>query len=127
MRILYDSATHATPYASRRREPRVEVDGTISAVCLSVDGLQVISVHDIGFRGFAIETREPVAVRLRARFEFRSDAGALVVADAVSVHCHRSLTTADCWISGWEFPEQPGLDASLGQLVDGALDVLSFE
>lgn len=113
--------------ASRRRDPRVEVDPGIRVLTETPGGPIALSVHDVGFRGFAIETAEPVAPRTRVRFRFESPEGPLFTADAVSVHCHESLDGSGHWISGWEFPEQPNLDEALERLIDSALGVISIE
>jgi hypothetical protein len=122
-----DPAARHTLFASRRREPRVEVDRTITVRTVSADGPTALAVHDVGFRGFAIETAEPIAPRTRSRFEFRSPDGPLFTADAVSVHCHERLDGSHRWVSGWEFPEQPNLDEALERLIDKAIGVLVIE
>jgi hypothetical protein len=126
MKTLYDDARCSLPPVSRRRTPRVDVGDGVWSRALAPASLTVLAVRDVGFRGFAIETAEPVAVRLRARFAFGTGEGLSFEAVAVAVHCHRSLTGDGRWISGWEFPEQPGLDAAIERLMDDAVGILTI-
>ena len=87
---------------------------------MSIGGPTVLAVRDIGFRGFSIETAEPVPPHMYAQFEFSAAAASFfLVADAVAVHCH-SGPGPGRWTSGWEFPEQPGLDEVLDRVIDSA-------
>jgi hypothetical protein len=86
----------------------------------------VIGLRDVGFRGFAIESAEPVTPKTRATFLFTATDGPLVQAEAVAVHCHLSADGGGVWVSGWEFPEQPHLEAAIDRLVDSLLDDLSL-
>jgi len=114
------------PAVSRRREPRLFNEWLISVFPVSANGPAVVGLRDIGFRGFALETRQAVAPRTRARFVFAASQGPIVEADAVAIHCHLSLRNDDIWISGWEFPEQPDVDEAIDRLVDYVLDDLSL-
>ena len=87
----------------------------------------MLKVRNVGFRGFAIETVDSVAPRTRARFHFSAGDCLLFDATAVAVHCHRSLDRRGHWISGWEFPEQLGLDEAVERLTDNVLSALSFD
>jgi hypothetical protein len=118
MRRWEDVLSADIPFVSRRREPRLAVGPGVSIVCLSDNVSGIEGLHDIGFRGFAITTAEAIAPGTRARFSFSSWGGPVLEADAVAIHCHRSIWRDGGWISGWEFPEQPDLDASIDRLIE---------
>jgi hypothetical protein len=126
MKTKVDTVAVELPKASRRRSPRVEPAPALRVRAFTDPDLTVLGVKNVGFRGFAIESAEPVAPGLRGRFLFSMDDEPLFAANAVAVHCHKSLI-GDRWISGWEFPEQPGLDMAMERLMDGALSVLSID
>ena len=117
----------ALPMLSRRRGPRVSVPSSISVRTAGSDGLDIAAIKDIGFRGFAIETRTPVAARTAARFEFLSGDRQLFVVDAVVVHCFRQPGEDSVFISGWEFDENSGMDEAIERLMNEAVGVLTIE
>jgi hypothetical protein len=127
MTELPDIDIHRSPFLSRRRAPRIQTGATVRIRAISAAGPDVFAVHDIGFRGFAIVTSEPVAVRTRICFAFSSSRTPAFTADAVSIHCHEDQSTPGFWISGWEFPEQPGLDTAIDKLVDAAVGAVSID
>jgi hypothetical protein len=115
----------ALPPLSRRREPRIDVAGTIT-VRAAADAPDVLAIRDLSFRGFSIDTSRPVTPRATAQFSLQAAGVAPFTAVAVAVHCHR-LQHEERWVSGWEFPEQPGLDVAIERLLDVAVGVLTIE
>lgn len=127
MRRVFVSPPSPGPVLSRRREPRMTVPDTVKACSVSAGGPHVLAIRDFGFRGFAIETDRPVDPRSRARFSFTLDGRELFSADAVAVHCYHQHSPSERWISGWEFPEQPGLDAKIERVLAEAVGMITFE
>lgn len=115
------------PFISRRREPRVSVGPYLSVGAVSPDGPTILSFRDVCHRGMAIETTTPVEPGFRCDFQFHGPSGLLFTAIAVAIHCYRKHGQPERWISGWEFPEQEGLDAAIEQLIDEAAGSLSIE
>lgn len=126
MKTTGNNTEHYVPFASRRRAPRLAVRNSIWSRAVAPASLTVLAIRDVGFRGFAIETAAPVTIRSRVRFAFGTGTDVLLEATAVAVHCRRSLA-GDSWISGWEFPEQPGLDAAIDRLMDDAVGILTID
>jgi hypothetical protein len=117
----------AAPFVSRRRGPRVAVPASISVRATSGNGPEVTAIKDLGFRGFAIETRGPVAPRTTAQFEISSNGAALLAVEAVAVHCFRQPGTEAVFISGWEFDENARLDEAIERLLNEVVGVLTIE
>ena len=117
----------ATPFISRRRGPRVSVPGSVSVHSTSSNGPDVVAIRDLGFRGFAIETRGPVAPRTTAQFEVLSNGATLFEVEAVAVHCFRQPGADGAFISGWEFDENARLDEAIERLINEAVGVLTIE
>jgi hypothetical protein len=86
----------------------------------------VIGLRDVGFRGFAIDSTEPVAPKTRAKFLFTATDVPVIEAEAIAVHCHLSADGTGAWVSGWEFPEQPHLESAIDRLVDALLEDLAL-
>ena len=126
MSDLINDHSVAAPYISRRRGPRVSVPSSIAVRATRRNGPDVVAIKDLGFRGFAIETRVPVAPRTTTRFEISSNGEVLFAVDAVAVHCFRQPGT-DAFISGWEFDENSGLDEEIERLISEAVGVLTIE
>ena len=117
----------ALPPLSRRREPRIDVAGTITVRAASADAPDILAIRDLSYRGLAIDTPRPVAPRTCTRFVLLAAGVAPFTALAVAVHCHRLQAQPERWVSGWEFPEQPGLDVAVEQLLDAAVGVLTID
>jgi hypothetical protein len=117
----------AAQFISRRRGPRVSVPSSVSVHSTSGNVPDVVAVRDLGFRGFAIETRKPVEPRTTALFEFCSSGEPLVVVEAIAVHCFRQPGTDAVFISGWEFDEDTRLDEAIERLMNEAVGVLTIE
>jgi len=117
----------ATPFISRRRGPRVSVPSSISVHSTSSNGPDIVAIRDLGFRGFAIETRGPVAPRTTATFEVSSNGAALFAVEAVAVHCFRQPGADGAFISGWEFDQDSRLDEAIERLINEAVGVLTIE
>ena len=115
------------PALSRRREPRIEVGGAVRVRPAAPGTLDVLELHDLSFRGFSVDTPRPVAPRTRVLFQFEAADDPPVIAVAAAVHCHRLDGAADRWRSGWEFPEQPGLELAIERLLDRAVGILIVE
>jgi hypothetical protein len=115
------------PFASRRREPRIDVRHYLNARSLGPAGPVVLAVRDLGYRGFAIESAAAVVPRTRCRFAFANGGDVLFTAEAVAVHCYLQYGAKDRWISGWEFPEQDGLDERIEAVIDEAAGTLQIE
>jgi len=126
MRTLRDQEI-AHVVLSRRRVPRVSIDESVTIVCVTPNIPVALAMRDLSFRGFAIETSLPVVPRAHAQFEFHARGDRLFVASAVAVHCYRRPDVDDRWVSGWEFPEQPGLDAAIERLIDESVGVLTID
>ena len=127
MSDLVNVQSAAAPYTSRRRGPRVSVPPSVSVRATSSNGPEVTAIKDLGFRGFAIETRGPVAPRTTAHFEVSANGTPLFDVDAVAVHCFRQPGSKDVFISGWEFDENSGLDEEIERLIGEAVGVLTIE
>ena len=117
----------ATQFISRRRGPRVSVPSAVSVRSTSGNGPDVVAIKDLGFRGFAVETRGPVAPRTTAQFEFSSNGATLFAVEAVAVHCFRQPGADAVFISGWEFDENSRLDEAIERLINEAVGVLTIE
>jgi hypothetical protein len=117
----------AAPFISRRRGPRVSVPSSVSVRSTSSKGPDVVVIRDLGFRGFAIETREPVAPRTIAQFEISSNGALLFAVEAVAVHCFRQPGANGAFISGWEFDENSRLDEAIEGLINEAVGVITIE
>jgi hypothetical protein len=127
MSDLVNVQSAAAPFISRRRGPRVSVPGSISVRAISSNGPDVTAIKDLGFRGFALETRGPVAPRTTALFEIVSNGSALFAVEAVAVHCFRQPGTDAVFISGWEFDENARLDEAIERLLNEVVGVLTIE
>ena len=128
MRDIEDTLQALTlPPLSRRREPRISVTGAVILRAGAPGAPDVLGVRDLSFRGFSIDTPGPVTPRTTARFAFQAAGIPPFSAVAVAVHCHRLQVREERWVSGWEFPEQPGLDAAIERLLDVAVGVLTIE
>lgn len=126
---MYDKCLQdalALPPLSRRRGPRMSVDGIVTVEAASPNAPGPLRLRDFSYRGFAIDTARSVAPQTKAQFTFIA-AGQRFTAVAVAVHCHQAQDQERHWVSGWEFPEQPGLDAAVDRLLDLAVGVLSVE
>ena len=117
----------AAAFVSRRRGPRVAVPSSISIHSTSSNVPDVVAIRDLGFRGFAIETREPVAPRTTAQFEISSNGAALLAVEAVAIHCFPKPGAERAFISGWEFDENSTLSEAIERLIDHAVGVLTIE
>ena len=127
MSDLVNVQSAATPYTSRRRGPRVSVPASVSVRATSSNGPEVTAIRDLGFRGFAIETRGPVAPRTSAHFEVCANGTRLFDVEAVAVHCFRQPGADGAFISGWEFDENAGLDEEIERLISESVGVLTIE
>lgn len=125
MADLHQAPTSAS-YMSRRRGPRVNVRDSVSARTTST-AFRVLAVRDLGFRGFAIETAEPVNRHTKASFEFFAGPAPLFSVDAVAVHCFYQPGSVGVFVSGWEFPELAGLEALVEKLMHEAVGQLTIE
>ena len=117
----------AAPFISRRRGPRVSLPSSICVRSTSSNGPEVVAIRDLGFRGFAIETRGPVAPRTKAPFEILSNGAPLFAVEAIAVHCFRQPGADGAFISGWEFDEHSRLDEAIERLINEAVGVLTIE
>ena len=124
--LIHDQSV-AGPFISRRRGPRVSVSSAIAVRSTLRNGPDVVGVKDLGFRGFAIETRDPVAPRTIAKFEVSSNGAVLFAVEAVAVHCFRKPGSDASFISGWEFDESSRLDEAIEGLISEAVGVLTIE
>lgn len=102
---------------NRRRAPRLLTGGIVDARCVD-PLLPLLSLRDLSLGGFAIETDAEVAPGLEKAFEFHTLAGLKTIARAVSVHCHRSDTSARSFISGWRFLDMSETPETVQSLVD---------
>jgi hypothetical protein len=127
MSDLSSDQSAAAPFISRRRGPRVSVPSSIAVRSTRRGGPEVVAIKDLGFRGFAIETRVPVMPRTTARFEVSSNGAVLFAVEAVAVHCFRQPGTHGSFISGWEFDENSRLDEEIERLLSEAVGVLTIE
>lgn len=127
MSDLVNVQSAAAQFISRRRGPRVSVPSTVSVRSTSTNGPEVVAIKDLGFRGFAIETRRPVAPRTTAQFEISSKGAVIFAVEAVAVHCFRQPGSDAVFISGWEFDENARVDEAIERLIDEAVGVLTIE
>ena len=127
MSDLVNVQSAATQFTSRRRGPRMSVPASVSVRSTSSKGPEVTAIKDLGFRGFAIETRGPVAPRTTAQFEISANGTPLFTVEAVAVHCFRQPGTNAVFISGWEFDEDARLDEEIERLMSEAVGVLTIE
>lgn len=127
MSDLLNDHSVAAPFISRRRGPRVSVPSSIAVRSTRRNGPDVVAIKDLGFRGFAIETRGPVTPRTTTEFEILSNGAVLFAVEAVAVHCFRQPGTDASFISGWEFDENSGLDEEIERLLSEAVGVLTIE
>jgi hypothetical protein len=115
------------PELSRRREPRIEVAGVVTAYAGSPRTPEALAVHDLSFRGFGSDTVTAVVPGTVACYRFETRGAQPVTLHAVAVHCHRLDGTPERWRTGWEFPQQAGLDQGVEHLLDVAVGVLTVE
>jgi hypothetical protein len=127
MSDLVNIQSAATPFISRRRGPRVSVPTSVSVRSTSSNGPEITAIKDLGFRGFAVETRTPVTPRTIAQFEVSSNGAPLFAVEAVAVHCFRQPGTDTVFISGWEFEENARVDEAIERLINEAVGVLTIE
>ena len=115
------------PALSRRREPRIGVAGFIAVRPASPSAPDVLAVHDLSFRGFAIDTVRAVEPRTIACYRFEAAGIRPFTAMAVAAHCHQLPGMPERWRTGWEFREQAGLEQRIEYLLDLAVGVLTIE
>jgi hypothetical protein len=87
----------------------------------------LLTVRDISFRGFSVETDAPVTVGILESFVLSTAGGPTLEAIAIAVYCRRIHGRVDKWISGWEFAWQDGLDEQVDRVIEFALGDLVLD
>src|ERR1044071_6028655 len=129
MSLAHRVSSSVVVVACRRRTPRVKPGEHVDVEIVSV--LVPAELLDLGFGGFSIETRCSLRVGAQHAFRFATTTGRTIELDARVIHCRRKATDdwSERYVTGCEFvyDQAAQTDVLVGDLMDAATSVLSFE
>jgi len=116
------------PFVDRRRSPRIEAFGRITATAKA--GTSPVELYDIGAGGFSVVSDAPLDVNSIHGFTFHAASGQQVDVSARVRYCRQfsGPKRSVQYLSGLSFA---GLDAAgrqaVDRLIDGLTSTLSFD
>jgi hypothetical protein len=100
----------------RRRHPRIEVDGTVTAQDLTTGS--VVVIRDISAGGFRTESRRAAVVGRTHIFRVRLPNRDTCVLQAAAVHCQATTGARQTTLIGWRAESDPTTVDALHRLIE---------
>jgi hypothetical protein len=105
-----------TPKRQRRRHPRIEIDGTVTAQDLTTGA--VVVIRDLSAGGFKTESPRPAAIGHTHLFRVRLPHGETCVLQAAAVHCQATTGARQATLIGWRAESHPTTTDALRRLIE---------
>jgi PilZ domain len=125
---IYPSGGQSLP-SSRRRSPRLNVDGRVLARLIEPN--VPVDIRDFSYGGMATETNVSFNVGRRHQFSVMTDTGLSVMIWATAVHCRESMGAStgrgSRYLTGWRFVPSPETQKVIERIMEVVTSVLHFE